>query len=125
MPYRAAMGGYVALWAKAFAATLCAELLVSWFLLRVAEPSRGRRVGAIALVNVASHPAVWFVFPELGFGYGVAVALSEAWAVALEGLGYRLIFPSLTWRRAFLTSLLANAASVAFGLALRAAGVRI
>lgn len=113
------------LWAKAFAVTLVAELPVAYFLLRQADVSRARLAFAIVLVNVASHPAVWFVFPELGLGYGAAVTLSELWAVGLECLAYRLIFPRLSWRRAGLASLLANAASVALGLCLRALGLRI
>ena len=44
-------------------------------------------------VNLASHPAVWFVIPELGMSYNPRVVLSEVWAVGIEMWAYRLIFP--------------------------------
>ena len=84
-----------------------------------------RRLGAVLLVNVASHPAVWFVFPELSLSRFATVGLSELWAVVLETAGFRLIFAGLTLRRAFGVALLANALSLLLGLLLRAAGLPV
>ena len=79
-----------------------------------------RRLGALAFANIASHPAVWFVFPELGLSYSVMVILAETWAVGSELVFYRLVFEQLSWRRAVLISLLANALSLGLGLVVRA-----
>jgi hypothetical protein len=119
---------YLELWFRAFLVTVGAEALVAVPLLGRVERSRSRRVAALLLLNVASHPAVWFVFPELGQGrwsYSVTFLISEAWAVLLEAAGYQLIFPKLGWLRALAISALANGFSVAAGLALRALGVSV
>lgn len=115
---------YLALWVRAFAVTLGVELAVAtWFLPK--EASRVRRLGAVTVANVASHPAVWFVFPDLVSSWHTALLLSEAWALGSEVLVYRLVFPTLSWRKAFAASALANGASILAGIALRTAGVEL
>jgi hypothetical protein len=118
---------FVLLWCQAFALTCALEAAVALPLLRPPAPSPpfgwGRRVAAVFVVNLASHPAVWFVFPELGAGHpDLTLALSELWAFGSELLIYRLVFPfpALSWRRAAVTAGLANAVSFATGWALRA-----
>jgi hypothetical protein len=111
---------YVALWLRAFAATVAVELCVAVPLLKVEEASPARRAEGVVLANLASHPMVWFAFPLLGMAYPSMVTLSEAWAVGIELLFYRLVF-RLSLRRALAVSALANGASFAVGLALRTA----
>jgi hypothetical protein len=115
---------YVALWARAFTLTVGLELLIAtWFLPR--DATRSRRVGAVVFANVASHPAVWFVFPELFARWEVALVLSELWALGSEVLIYKLVFPTLEWRKALAASALANGGSLLLGLILRALGVEL
>ena len=113
---------WVVLWSRAFALTVLSELLVAPWFLPKREP-RWRRLGAVVVANCASHPAVWFVFPELGLSYMKWVLLAELWAFGSEVFVYRLVFPELGWRRAVAASALANAASVAAGLVARALGL--
>lgn len=110
---------YVALWARAFAVTVLVELGVATPLLAGAERRLWRRMAIVAFAQLASHPAVWFIFPEIGLGHAF-LFVAESWAVAIEILFYRVTLPSLPWSRAFGVSLLANGASFAVGLALRA-----
>jgi hypothetical protein len=114
---------WLADWLRAFAITLVVELAVAGAMLARAERRLHRRIGAIALVNLASHPLVWFVFPALGLAHPSRLALSETWAVVSELAGYRVIWPELSLRRAAMVSLCANATSFAAGLALQAWGV--
>ncbi len=122
------MTAWVLDWVRAFALTLLVEELVALPLLgrfdrspRPASPAArlARHAAVIALVNLATHPLVWFLFPGLALGYGFRVAASEAFALAVEGAAYLTIWPDLRPRRAFLIALLANAASFGLGIALR------
>lgn len=113
------MSPFVLAWARAFAVTLGVELAVATPLL---PGGRAQRLVLVALANLASHPAVWFVLPELGLGYPAWLITAELWAVAVEAVAYRALLPAST-RRAAGVSLLANGASLAVGLALRAAGL--
>jgi hypothetical protein len=114
---------FVLLWCKAFALTLALELPIAVLLLRGRSGGApvGRRVAAVLVANLASHPAVWFVFPELGTNSAAVLVASELWAFASEAAIYRLIFagpPPLAWRRAVLVSAVANALSFLVGKAL-------
>jgi hypothetical protein len=84
-----------------------------------------QRVALAVVANLATHPLVWFVFPELGISYRQWLVLAEVWAVAIEAIAYATQLRSLGARRAVLVSLAANAASVAVGLALRSAGADV
>jgi hypothetical protein len=64
-------------------------------LLRPAEPRLYRRVALVLFANVASHPAVWFIFPELGLPCIPVLVLAEAWAVLSEALFYRLVLEKM------------------------------
>lgn len=111
---------FVLLWCKAFLATQAIELPIAVALLAPAEASRVRRIGAVLLANLASHPAVWFVFPELGLGGRLtSLVVSELWAVGSELLIYRLVFPRLSWPRALVIATAANAVSALAGWLLR------
>ena len=82
----------VTLWFKAFFFTVLVETPIAAALLRPAEPRLARRIALILFANLASHPAVWFIFPALGLSYLPTLLISEAWAVLLEALLYRLVF---------------------------------
>jgi len=116
---------YVLAWFKAFLITVVVELLVAWPLLRRDELSGGRRAGLIFFAQMASHPAVWFIFPELKLRWASILLLAEGWAVLSETLFYWLVFRGLPLRRAFGVAALANGASYGTGLALQAAGISI
>lgn len=114
------MSPFVLAWARAFAWTLAVELTVAAPLLR---GRRAARVVLVFLANLASHPAVWFVFPDLGLSYAAWLALAETWAVTVEAIAYATLLPDTSTRRAIAVALAANAASLAAGFALRAAGI--
>jgi len=100
------------------------ELAAAWALGPSVPPLR--RAALIAVANIASHPAVWLIFPELGAGLRwprlVTLVVSELWAFGLEALVYRLFLGAGQARRAAVTSALANGLSLAIGLGLRALG---
>jgi hypothetical protein len=103
-------------WLRAFALTTLIELAVVLPWMRRKEPKVSRRVGAVLLVNLATHPLVWFLFPGLLISYPTRVALSEVWAVLGEAAAYALIWPALGPWRAALLSLAANSGSFLIGL---------
>ena len=105
---------YVAEWAQYFAVTTLVELAVAVPLLGFGE-GRWRRVFTVALAQLVSHPAVWFILPELGMRRGTYLTVAETWAVVSELLLYRLVFERLSWARALGVSALANGASLAAG----------
>jgi hypothetical protein len=108
-------------WVRAFAGTVAVEALVALPLLARTDPRLGRRLAAVVLVNLATHPLVWFLFPGLAVRFGARLALSEAWAVIGEIAGYMIVWPGLGVGRAAITSVLANGASFAAGFLLRLA----
>jgi hypothetical protein len=95
-------------WLAAFALTVAIEVPIASVLLR---GPRGRRVVLALVAQCASHPAVWFIFPELPVRYRVMLILAESWAVLSESAIYALLGDGVSWRRAFGVSLLANTAS--------------
>ncbi len=114
----------VELWLRAFVVTAAVELAVGGPLL-AAPHSRARRAAAVLFANLASHPVLWFVLLRVGWPYELRHLVGEAWAIGVEAGIYKLVFPTLTWRRVAAVSLLANGASLAVGLGLRALGVAV
>jgi hypothetical protein len=113
-------------WFRAFVWTLLLEQLAAGFVLRRAVPSLGRRVSVIGVANLASHPAVWLIFPELCYGLGLTrtltLLLSEAWAFGLEAWIYWLFLGPSQTRLALRAAVLANSVSLALGWGLRLLG---
>lgn len=105
-------------WLLAFALTIASELAVAVPLLGPGV-SRARRVAAVCLGQLATHPAVWFIWPLLGWSRPSYVLVAEAFAVIVEMLVYRLVFQRLPWSRALVASALANATSLMVGLWVR------
>jgi hypothetical protein len=111
----------VTAWLKAFLLTVVVETPIVASLFRPVEPRLPRRVALILFANLASHPAVWFIYPALGLPYFPALVLAEAWAVLVEALFYRLVFEKSDALEALGISALANGASLGIGLLVRAA----
>ena len=115
----------IACWFRAFLWTLGSELLVAGIGLRGRVPL-GRRLSLIAIANVATHPAVWLIFPELGAARGwpatVTLVASEAWAFGFEAFVYWVFLGNGRARAAIATSVAANATSFGLGFLLRAFG---
>jgi hypothetical protein len=116
---------YAGAWLRAFALTGVVELIVATPLLVASGAAWKRRAGIVLLANLASHPVIWFVFSEWALPSTVRLGVSEAWAVGVETWAYALVWPGLGMRRAFGVSALANGASLAMGLLLRAMGVAV
>lgn len=103
-------------WFKAFVVTCLIEVpFVAW-MLRRDDDDLPRRIGLLFFANLASHPAVWFIFPYLGLQQDLALGLSEGWAVLSEALFIWLAFRGISPIRAFGVSSLANGVSFAIGL---------
>lgn len=117
----------VTAWARAFLLTVLVETPIAVALLREAEPRLARRVPAVLIANLATHPSVWFVFPALGLGDAASTFASEMFAVLVEAALYALLFGDALRARGRSPALacagvsaLANGASYAAGLALYA-----
>jgi hypothetical protein len=102
----------------AFALTLGAELVVAVPVLAPAG-SRWRRVAAVGVAQLATHPAVWFFWPQFGWPRSIYLLVAEGFALVTELLVYRLVFEKLPWSRALAASALANGASVLLGVCLQ------
>lgn len=132
---------YVIAWAWAFGFTVAIEVVIASILftrvLGVAlgegarasdenapPPARWARIAHLSAVifyaNLASHPAVWFVFPNLGLSYSSTVLAAELWAVASEAILYWLVLSNVRLGPATGVSLVANGGSFGIGLLLRA-----
>ena len=111
---------YHLLWLKGFMITQAVELPLAWWVLarhlrRKGRPvSTGRIIAGVVIGNMATHPFLWFVFPEF-MGYGLTLFFGELTAVLVEALLYRLIVGgSMTVSLG--ASLAANLGSVLAGL---------
>src|SRR4051794_37673903 len=109
---------YVRAWALAFVKTIAIEAPVVVLLTRSTLPL-ARRVAWAIVGQTLTHPAVWFVFPELGLGRPHALLASELWAWLAEAFLYWLAGVCPGVARALGVSALANGASLGVGLALR------
>ena len=109
---------YLEQWARAFGWTLGIEWVVAGFVLGAVAGALPRRMLAVLLAQCLSHPAVWFILPELGLPRVPYLLVAESWALLSEWLLYSLIFPNIGWRRSLLAATAANAASYLLGLCL-------
>jgi len=105
-------------WLIAFVVTVASELVIAVPLLAPGGP-RSRRLAAVCLAQLATHPSVWFIWPLLGLPRPLFLLLAEGFAVVTEALIYRFCFERLGWSRCLAASALANGASVFVGLWLR------
>lgn len=103
-------------WFTAFVLTLAIEIPIAAFLLRRAEPHRLRLVVLIVFANLATHPAVWYVFTQPFLVGTLEYTLAaEAWAISAEAVFYWAAIRGLPVRRAIAVAVVANAASFLAG----------
>jgi hypothetical protein len=103
-------------WFAAFVLTLAIEAPIVWLLLRRAEPDPLRIGLLIAFANLATHPAVWFIVPQLLLIGTLAYTVgAEIWAVAAEAVFYWAVVKGLSLRRAVVVAVAANSASFLAG----------
>lgn len=109
----------IAAWARAFAVTVLVETpLAAWLLTRSREKLT-RRTAVAVIAQFVTHPIVWFVIPAFRLPHALSFGVSELWAAGAETAVYALTLPSAGFRMAATTSIVANAASVLVGMALR------
>ena len=102
-------------WLVAFVFTLVSELVIAVPLLR-GGGARSRRIAAVCLAQLATHPSVWFIWPLLALPRPLFLVVAESFALVVEALIYRFSFERLAWSRCFAASALANGVSVVVGL---------
>jgi hypothetical protein len=103
-------------WFAAFVLTLAVELPIAAWLLRGAEPVLARRIALVVLANLATHPAVWYVFSQLFLVGTLEYTLAaEGWAVAIEAIFYGVTVRAIHPSRAVAVAVLANGGSFAVG----------
>ena len=105
-------------WLFAFTITLVSELVIAVPLL-LPGGSRPRRIAAVCLSQLATHPSVWFIWPLLGLPRPLFLLLAEGFALLVEALIYRFTLERLSWPRCLAASALANGGSILVGLWLR------
>lgn len=110
-----------ALWPVWFVLTVTLEAAVLLALPRPKTVTLKRALKTLLVLNLITHPLVWFVGPHLGLGLHATVLVIETFAVMVETIGYRIIGG---WAEAIRASCLANATSFLGGLLLSAAWLR-
>lgn len=105
-------------WLLAFGLTVAVEVPIVMWLLRGRAPGRLRLALLVIFANLATHPVVWFVMPQLFYaGTAEYLVAGETWAIVAEAVFYGLVVSGLSPTRALATSLVANVASFLVGLA--------
>jgi hypothetical protein len=107
-------------WFSLFLVTVAIEVPLAAVLIGKAEPSWGRRLIVALAAQLATHPLVFFVFPQLPLRGFPSLLLSELYAFGFEALLYGAAFPRLRPLEAFAIAGLAN--GISFGLGLVLAG---
>ena len=106
----------ISAWFTAFVLTLAVEAPVVWLLVRRAEPNLVRLGLLVLFANLATHPAVWYVFTQLFLvGTPEYTLAAETWAIAAEAVFYGVTIQGLGGRRAITVAVAANAASFLVG----------
>jgi hypothetical protein len=102
-------------WMRFFAFTVIVEALVAFPMLGATDKSSARRIGAILVANLTTHPLVFFFFARVMHDRTAMTIVAESWALLAETGVYALIFSSMKGSRALTVSALANAASFIVG----------
>ena len=105
-----------------FLVNLCEAPIYCYFL-RGTGFSALRRLAIVIALNVATHPVVFFLWPQwmraLGATYWQMVMAAEAYAVGIEIFLIESLIPEFPIRKAVLAALTANTCSLLFGMLLR------
>lgn len=123
-PARVTASGYglavylpVHAWLAAFLLTIAVEVPIVALLLRGRDPGGPRLAVLVVFASLATHPAVWFIVPQLFLvGTLMFTLAAETWAVAAEAIFYATASRGLSPLRAIGTSLVANGASYVVGV---------
>jgi hypothetical protein len=111
-------------WLWAFSLTAIVEIPIVVTLTRRVPLPLWRRSAIAFFAQLATHPAVWFIFPRIvGLTGREATWLSEVWAWLAEACLYAVAFPRCSPLQAIGVSAFANGASYAVGLMLHATKV--
>jgi len=105
--------------------SIVSESLVAWLVVAACSWGNPWRAALAATVGTCvTHWAAWSAAIWLmdSINYAAMVVVVEATVVLVESLAYRWI-AYLSWNRALLTSLIANAASTGLGLGLQILGI--
>jgi hypothetical protein len=103
-------------WFTAFVITLTVEVPVVIVLARRLEPNLVRLGLLVLFANLATHPIVWYVVPQLLLvGTNPYVVVAETWAVVAEAVFYGITIRRISARRAIALAFAANAASFLAG----------
>src|ERR1700704_1421887 len=103
-------------WFPAFVVTLAVEVPLVAMLVRRVESDLVRLGILIVFANLATHLAVWYVFPQLlTIGPPAYTLIAETWAIAAEAVFYWAAIRGLSAPRAVTVSLVANLSSFVVG----------
>ncbi len=106
-------------WFPAFVLTALVEGVIVIFAFRGFGTSLPRLVVISIAANLATHPAVWFVFTQLFLvGTPQYTLAAEAWAVIAESVIFWAVLPAVPVRRVVAVAVTANAASYVLGHAI-------
>ncbi|MEA1925322.1 MAG: hypothetical protein U9M95_05570 [Candidatus Altiarchaeota archaeon] len=100
-------------WLAAFVLTLVVELPVLFFLLW--DLDRRRVILCGLLMNLFSHPALWFLFPQL-LPAEYYLALGELLVLVIEYTSLKIFFPKENSSLLLLTAFAVNALSFLAGV---------
>ena len=110
-------------WACAFALTLAVEVPIFVLLARhtaakrkVPSCSRRRAAAAGALGSCITHPLLWFVWPFVVTDYTAYIISGELLVTAVESFTFYLFARPISFKRAALVAVTANAASFGSGM---------
>lgn len=102
-------------WLRFFAFTFVVEALVAFPLLKTVEKSAARKILAILVANLVTHPLVFFFFARVIQHRSTMTVVAESWAVLGEAVVYALVFPQMERIKAFGVSAVANGVSFVLG----------
>lgn len=104
-------------WLRAFLLTALIEVPLVLALTRASPVPARRRLALALFAQLATHPLVWYVFPDLpGLARPQTLFLSELWAWLGEAAFYAVALAPLRPARALGVAGVANGVSFGLGL---------